>query len=206
MALQLTCPVCAAAFALPEGTRGSKTFCPKCGESLVITGAGVAKRNEGPNFNLDADSEGDGTGGAKRNEPRRLAPVPSSVPTPTPTAEPAAVRSRNALWLLLLLLLLVLFGGGLAIYLHTRGSTAKEKPVADLKPEPDKFPSIDGVWWENPLYPEQHHIRVNIVQDGGKFTADCSYQHDKDGEIGWRMTGTITKDGKISVSWRNSSA
>jgi len=47
MALKLTCPTCAAAFGLPDDQRGKKAFCPKCGQALVVTGAGVAKRGEG---------------------------------------------------------------------------------------------------------------------------------------------------------------
>ncbi len=47
MALKLTCPTCAAIFGLPADQRGKKAFCPKCGRSLVVTGAGIAKRGEG---------------------------------------------------------------------------------------------------------------------------------------------------------------
>jgi WD40 repeat protein len=43
-----TCPNCAVALGIPQQLRGRKTTCPRCGQSLVITGAGVAKRNEGP--------------------------------------------------------------------------------------------------------------------------------------------------------------
>ena len=47
MALKLTCPTCTATFGLPDDQRGKKAFCPKCGQALVVTGAGVAKRGEG---------------------------------------------------------------------------------------------------------------------------------------------------------------
>ena len=48
MALKLTCPACAAAFALAENVRGKEAFCPSCGASLIVTSAGVAKSNEQP--------------------------------------------------------------------------------------------------------------------------------------------------------------
>ena len=143
MALQLTCPACSATFALAEDMRGKKTFCPKCGDSLVITGAGVAKKNEGPNFNLDADWPEDGpTKGNEGRQPaaRRVGPTdqravpPALEPRPQSTREPE--KSRR--WLLPLVTLLVLSGGGLAIYLLTRESPAKEKQVASPKNEPDK--------------------------------------------------------------------
>jgi len=46
MALKLSCPACAAVFALPDAARGKKAFCPKCGQLLVVTSGGVAKRGE----------------------------------------------------------------------------------------------------------------------------------------------------------------
>jgi hypothetical protein len=47
MSYSITCPACAASFHLVKDERGKKLFCPKCGQRMVITGAGVAKRNEG---------------------------------------------------------------------------------------------------------------------------------------------------------------
>src|SRR5579862_9252148 len=47
MALKLTCPACMSTFGLPDAQRGKKAFCPKCGQALVVTGGGVAKRGEG---------------------------------------------------------------------------------------------------------------------------------------------------------------
>ena len=46
MALKLNCPSCASTFGLPDVRRGRQAFCPKCGASLVVTGAGVAKLGE----------------------------------------------------------------------------------------------------------------------------------------------------------------
>ena len=46
MALWITCPACAASFTPADDLRGKKAFCFKCGQSLVVTGAGVAKLNE----------------------------------------------------------------------------------------------------------------------------------------------------------------
>jgi phage FluMu protein Com len=48
MALGLTCQACAAVFAQAEDVRGKKVSCPKCAVSLIVTSAGVAKRNEQP--------------------------------------------------------------------------------------------------------------------------------------------------------------
>jgi WD40 repeat protein len=46
MALRITCPACAAPFTPVNDLRGKKAFCPSCGQAFVVTGAGVAKRNE----------------------------------------------------------------------------------------------------------------------------------------------------------------
>jgi hypothetical protein len=73
-------------------------------------------------------------------------------------------------------------------------AAATEKPV--LKAE-SGFPSIAGVWQEGP---DENRIRVTVTQNAGKFTAACTYQDKKHGEIRWRMTGTITKDGEIKGS------
>jgi hypothetical protein len=48
MARKLTCPACAAAFALAKDVRGKKLFCPNCGVSLLGTSTGVTKGNERP--------------------------------------------------------------------------------------------------------------------------------------------------------------
>lgn len=55
--------------------------------------------------------------------------------------------------------------------------------------------SIAGAWREGP---DENNIRLEIVQDGEKFTADCTYQHKEAGKVQWRITGTITKEGKIT--------
>ncbi len=46
MTLSITCPTCDGSSEMPENVRGKKIFCPRCGASLVVTGAGVAKRSE----------------------------------------------------------------------------------------------------------------------------------------------------------------
>jgi WD40 repeat protein len=43
MPMPATCPACAAAFSVPRKMAGRKLFCPKCGQALVVTGAGVAR-------------------------------------------------------------------------------------------------------------------------------------------------------------------
>ncbi|OWK43913.1 hypothetical protein [Fimbriiglobus ruber] len=45
MPLSITCPACAAPYQLAEKMRGRKTTCPKCGQRMIITSAGVAVRN-----------------------------------------------------------------------------------------------------------------------------------------------------------------
>ena len=42
-----SCPRCAASLQIPASARGRKMSCPHCGQALVITSAGVAKRGEG---------------------------------------------------------------------------------------------------------------------------------------------------------------
>lgn len=54
--------------------------------------------------------------------------------------------------------------------------------------------SIDGVWQEGPA---ENRILVTIVQNGGRFTADCAYRHPEFGEIRWEMKGTVSFDGEI---------
>ena len=137
MSLQLTCPACAASFSLPAEMRGKKTICPKCSDPLVITSAGVAKRDEGTNFNLYAEDEG--SGATRRSENRRPAPV-SASPVPVPrvsgphlsappdlASAPIPEPGRKRRWLLPLLMLLLLFVG-VALYFLTRPS--KKEPEA----------------------------------------------------------------------------
>jgi hypothetical protein len=47
MSNPLTCPSCAATFRPTADVRGKKLSCPTCGQPMVVTGAGVAKRGEG---------------------------------------------------------------------------------------------------------------------------------------------------------------
>jgi hypothetical protein len=46
MTLSITCPVCDASFTPANDLRGKRAFCPSCGSSFLVAGAGVAKRNE----------------------------------------------------------------------------------------------------------------------------------------------------------------
>jgi formylglycine-generating enzyme required for sulfatase activity len=120
MALNLTCPACAAVFALADDSRGKKAFCPKCGQPLVVTSAGVAKENERPNLALEADEA------ASRGGPGIGKEQPKSAPA----------RRWGCLFLLLLgvplLFLCVLLPGGVLAYLFVeRGSSPDDqKPVA----------------------------------------------------------------------------
>jgi hypothetical protein len=70
-------------------------------------------------------------------------------------------------------------------------AAATEKAV--LKAEAG-FPSIAGVWQEGPA---ENQIRITISQIADRFTATCGYQDKKYGQISFRMTGTISKDGEI---------
>jgi hypothetical protein len=79
---------------------------------------------------------------------------------------------------------------------QSRVAAAKEKALAVVKAKAG-FPSIAGVWQEGP---EENQIRVTVTQNGDKFTATCTYQDKVHGEIRWRMTGTISKDGEIKGS------
>jgi hypothetical protein len=58
----------------------------------------------------------------------------------------------------------------------------------------DGFPSIAGVWQDGPA---ENKIQVVITQQRDKFTATCTYNNKEHGEISWRMTGTVTKDGEL---------
>jgi hypothetical protein len=55
-------------------------------------------------------------------------------------------------------------------------------------------PSIAGAWQYGA---QELKGRITIVQKGENFTADGSYQHPQQGEIQWRMTGTISTDGAV---------
>jgi DNA-binding beta-propeller fold protein YncE len=46
MSSPITCPACSAFIEMLHDMRGQRLFCPKCGAALVITSAGVAKRDE----------------------------------------------------------------------------------------------------------------------------------------------------------------
>ena len=65
-----------------------------------------------------------------------------------------------------------------------------EKPL--LRVKPSGIPSINGTWIE------AKGILVNISQKDSEFTADCTYEHAGYGTVHWRMTGTISEDGKLS--------
>jgi hypothetical protein len=58
----------------------------------------------------------------------------------------------------------------------------------------DGFPLIAGAWQDGPA---ENKIRVVIAQQRDKFTATCTYISKEHGEISWRMTGTVTKDGEL---------
>jgi len=72
-------------------------------------------------------------------------------------------------------------------------AAAIAKELAEIKAKAG-FPSIEGVWQEGP---EDNRIRVTVTQIGDRFRATCTYQHKEHGEIRWRMTGAISKDGEI---------
>jgi len=67
-------------------------------------------------------------------------------------------------------------------------------PSPSVSPEGAGFPSIAGVWQEEP---EENKIQVEVTQNADKFTATCTYQHRQYGEVRWVMTGTISKDGEV---------
>lgn len=43
----ITCPACAASVRPTQDVRGKKLACPKCGQPMVVTSAGIARRGEG---------------------------------------------------------------------------------------------------------------------------------------------------------------
>jgi hypothetical protein len=83
-------------------------------------------------------------------------------------------------------------------YTHTKQddlAAATENELDVLKAKPG-FPSIAGNWtgfWQRELdkYP------IIITQNADKFIATCTFPDKEHGEISWRMTGTISKDGII---------
>src|SRR5215831_13633168 len=46
MPVSLTCPACTASLRAKADLRGKKAVCPRCGQRMVVTSAGVAKRGE----------------------------------------------------------------------------------------------------------------------------------------------------------------
>jgi hypothetical protein len=58
MARKLTCPACAAVFAMAKDVRGKKLFCPSCGASLLGTSAGVTTKGNEPPQSAPARSWG----------------------------------------------------------------------------------------------------------------------------------------------------
>lgn len=72
-------------------------------------------------------------------------------------------------------------------------AAAVEKELADIKAK-GGFPSIAGVWRDGP---KESKVLVTITQKAEHFVADATYQHPEHGEIRWRMTGTVSRDGTI---------
>lgn len=62
---------------------------------------------------------------------------------------------------------------------------------------PPEYPMIAGTWMEAP------GILFSILQDGPKFTATTTYQHESAGQIRAVVTGTITKEGKIVADFEH---
>jgi hypothetical protein len=62
------------------------------------------------------------------------------------------------------------------------------------------YPIIAGIWRESPA------ITLTIKQKGREFTAICDYRTDKQGDIRWQMTGTISKDGQLEGRLKHTKA
>ncbi len=212
MSLQVTCPACAANFSLPAETRGKKAVCPECGDPLVVTSAGVAKRDEGPNFNLEVD--GRASGMPARSGLRRSAP-PSAVPVLTP---PIPVQRRKPLWIVVLLLLLVV--GGLVLYILTRKTENPPAPEVASVPPPTSAPTPTTRPEPKPDPDAKADFfvgRWRALTDTGKtaayFTLTDSFEAKKDyapkttGK--WRLEGNgiriVWSDGWIDV-WQREGA
>ncbi|MBI3860931.1 MAG: hypothetical protein HY290_03455 [Planctomycetia bacterium] len=71
-----------------------------------------------------------------------------------------------------------------------------DKRAGEGKPDGNKIPEIVGSWW-NGVEGEGRQT-MTIRQNEGAFTATCIYQHPKEGEIWWTLSGTITKERRIS--------
>jgi hypothetical protein len=151
MALKLRCPGCAATFRLAESLRGKfqhQMFCPKCGESILITGAGAANT-------ITITSAGG---------PRRAEERPAMAPLPQPR------RSWKLVLLLLLVAVAFLGGGGaLAVYL-SRGQPNNAPQVGghdrnDPANEPDE-PQTGGVIVGGHLSPrDQKRNKKDLAKD-----------------------------------------
>jgi len=59
-----------------------------------------------------------------------------------------------------------------------------------------KVPSIAGDWWN--IVDGKRTQRIRITQADAKFVAECSYNHKKEGNIRWTLTGEVHADGSIS--------
>jgi hypothetical protein len=126
MAVKLKCPGCAASIRLADSLRGKfehQMYCPKCGEAILISGAGDPKT-------ITISSIGG---------PRKAAAQPATAPPPAPR------RSRLPVVLGVLLLLAFLGGGAaLAVY-FTHGPGGEQQQVGghnkndadtDVSPKP----------------------------------------------------------------------
>lgn len=127
-----------------------------------------------------------------------------------PVNAPATLRARSES---ALAVLVASYTQAVKEYIRTKHDTlaaATEKELIVLRAK--GFPAITGVWQEGP---KVNGVLVTIVQNADKFTATCTYQHKEHGEISWRMSGNISKDGQIkgtlvhtktpSGPWKNQS-
>jgi hypothetical protein len=83
---------------------------------------------------------------------------------------------------------------------HEIPVVSSEKSHPSWKLTSGGYPLIAGVWHHThgPRYDE-----VRISQQEEAVTAECAYHHPKFGEIRWVINGTISKDGRISGTFRN---
>jgi formylglycine-generating enzyme required for sulfatase activity len=139
MTLQISCPACAASFTTADDLRGKKAFCPRCGQALVVSSAGVAKRNEA-DFGLPVEGGAVPGAGVTKRTPGQAA-APAALPVAVPAGVQSAVQAspRRKRWPLAVGLLLLLATMGILYWLLVHRSERSHEhagwPPPDLRPE-----------------------------------------------------------------------
>src|SRR5688572_6107782 len=82
MSFSLVCPACTRSFRTATDPCGKKCACPKCGQRVVVTSAGVAKCDEPRPATAPVPAPAPWDGIAESKPARRAAAAPVGLPRP----------------------------------------------------------------------------------------------------------------------------